>query len=173
MRGRGPQFRLSCVPFFESDYRSWRFQLGCSWWTRSLLPSGKVDQVALVALADAPPQQTAGGMDSVIPGMAQIWRAVLREDEIGASDDFFELGGNSLLAMQVIVRVRRRFGIDIPIRALFDNPTLAGFSCAVERGLRPPTANRWARSGRRRDQKQYRAICRRALPNFRRRNWMR
>src|SRR5262249_29161779 len=51
---------------------------------------------------------------------------------IDATDDFFDLGGNSLLAMQVIVRVRRRFSIDIPIRALFENPTLTGFSKTVE-----------------------------------------
>lgn len=98
-----------------------------------LLPSGKVDQMALVALADAPTRHEAA-LDtvSVNADVAQIWRAVLREEEIDADDDFFDLGGNSLLAMQVIVRVRRRFGIDIPIRALFDNSTLAGFSSAVE-----------------------------------------
>ncbi|MBV9531367.1 MAG: amino acid adenylation domain-containing protein, partial [Bradyrhizobium sp.] len=98
-----------------------------------LLPSGKVDQVALRSLADSRTHhETALNTDSVNAEVAQIWRAVLREDEIGAIDDFFDLGGNSLLAMQVIVRVRRRFSIDIPIRALFDNPTLAGFSKAVE-----------------------------------------
>ena len=64
--------------------------------------------------------------------VAQIWRTVLSEDDIDAADDFFYLGGNSLLAMQFIARVRRRFRIEIPIRALFDNPTLAGFSRAVE-----------------------------------------
>ena len=69
-------------------------------------------------------------------GVAEIWRAVLREDQMAATDDFFDLGGNSLLAMQVIVRVRRRFNIEIPIRALFDNPTLGGFSKVV--GTAPP-----------------------------------
>ena len=98
-----------------------------------LLPSGKVDQVRLGSLADA--SANIGSVPNTIPvnaDVAQIWRAVLGDDEIGADDSFFGLGGNSLLAMQVIVRVRRRFGIDIPIRALFDNPTLAGFSKAVE-----------------------------------------
>jgi amino acid adenylation domain-containing protein len=98
-----------------------------------LLPSGKVDQVALRSLAEsAIHQKAAPDTDSMNADVAQIWRTVLREDEIGASDDFFDLGGNSLLAMQVVVRVRRRFSIDIPIRALFENPTLAGFSKAVE-----------------------------------------
>lgn len=98
-----------------------------------LLPSGKVDQVALRSLADAPARYEAPlNTISVNDDVAQIWRAVLREDDIGAADHFFDLGGNSLLAMQVIVRVRRQFGIEIPIRALFDNPTLAGFSRTVE-----------------------------------------
>jgi acyl carrier protein len=97
------------------------------------LPSGKVDQMALRARADAPTRHEAElNMVSVNADVAQIWRTVLSEDEIDAADDFFDLGGNSLLAMQVMVRVRRRFRIEIPIRALFDNPTLAGFSRAVE-----------------------------------------
>jgi amino acid adenylation domain-containing protein len=102
-----------------------------------LLPSGKVDQVALRSLAEAPTHYEAAlNAISVNGDVAEIWRTVLREDQIAATDDFFDLGGNSLLAMQVIVRVRRRFGIEIPIRALFDNPTLGGFSKTV--GAAPP-----------------------------------
>ncbi|MGN6309560.1 MAG: non-ribosomal peptide synthetase [Xanthobacteraceae bacterium] len=98
-----------------------------------LLPSGKVDQIALKALADAPIRHEAAPITMPVNAdVAEIWRTVLREGDINAADDFFDLGGNSLLAMQVIVRVRRRFGIDIPIRAIFDNPTLAGFSNAVK-----------------------------------------
>jgi amino acid adenylation domain-containing protein len=96
-----------------------------------LLPSGKVDQVTLGLLADASPEPALDNTP-VNADVAQIWRAVLGDDEITGADSFFALGGNSLLAMQVIVRVRRRFGIDIRIRTLFDNPTLAGFSGAVE-----------------------------------------
>lgn len=89
--------------------------------------------MALRALADAPTRHEAElNMVSVNADVAQIWRTVLSADDIDAADDFFYLGGNSLLATQVIVRVRRRFRIEIPIRALFDNPTLAGFSRAVE-----------------------------------------
>lgn len=98
-----------------------------------LLPSGKVDQVKLESLADTSPQhEPAVDALPVNADVAQIWRTVLNENEIAATDDFFGLGGNSLLVMQVVSRVRRRFGIDIPIRALFDNPTLAGFSKVVE-----------------------------------------
>jgi acyl carrier protein len=96
------------------------------------LASGKVDQMALKALADAPAPDADLGSAPVNAEVAQIWRTLLREEEIAAGDDFFDLGGNSLLAMQAIVRVRRRFGIDIPIRAIFDHSTLAEFSKAVE-----------------------------------------
>lgn len=95
-----------------------------------LLPSGKVDQVTLRSLADTSPRP-----DAAIPfnaDVAQIWRAVLGYDNITGATNFFGLGGNSILAMQVTARVRRRFAIDIPIRTLFDNPTLAEFSKAVE-----------------------------------------
>jgi amino acid adenylation domain-containing protein len=98
-----------------------------------LLPSGKVDQITLRSLADTSSYPEAAR--DVIPvnaDVAQIWRAVLGEDNITADDDFFHLGGNSLLAMQVTVRVRHRFGIDLPIRTLFDNPILAAFAKAVE-----------------------------------------
>lgn len=105
-----------------------------------LLPSGKVDQLALRSLSETPTHhETALNTISVNADVAQIWRAVLREEEIGATDDFFDLGGNSLLAMQIVVRVRRRFGIDIPIRTLFDHRTLAEFSRAVEAA--PPAEN--------------------------------
>ena len=98
-----------------------------------LLPSGKIDQMALKSLADAPARhEVEPSAMPVNADVAEIWRAVLRDEAISSTDDFFDLGGNSLLAMQVIVRVRRRFSIDIPIRALFDNPTLAGFSNAVK-----------------------------------------
>jgi phosphopantetheine binding protein len=67
----------------------------------------------------------------IFPKLTAQQEAELAALFIDAADDFFHLGGNSLLATQVIARVRRRFRIEI-IRALFDNPTLAGFSRAVE-----------------------------------------
>jgi amino acid adenylation domain-containing protein len=103
-----------------------------------LLPSGKVDNVALTRLAETAPEKRGGGGEQafVLPEVAAIWRTLLREDDIAPGDDFFERGGNSLMAVQVIARVRKQFGIEIPIRALFDNPTLTGFSRAVERAPR-------------------------------------
>jgi len=57
--------------------------------------------------------------------IAGIWRDLLGISRIGAYDNFFELGGHSLLAIQVITRLREALGQDVPVRTLFDHPTIA------------------------------------------------
>ncbi|HEU0298364.1 MAG TPA: amino acid adenylation domain-containing protein, partial [Longimicrobium sp.] len=56
--------------------------------------------------------------------LAAIWAEVLQAGEIGAGDDFFERGGHSLLATQLVSRVRRTFGVEMPLRAVFEAPVL-------------------------------------------------
>ncbi|MBV9791230.1 MAG: amino acid adenylation domain-containing protein [Chloroflexi bacterium] len=58
--------------------------------------------------------------------VAQIWARLLRIEQISVHDNFFELGGNSLLATQVIVRLHEIFPINVPVRSMFDRPTVAG-----------------------------------------------
>jgi long-subunit acyl-CoA synthetase (AMP-forming) len=71
-----------------------------------------------------------------VPGteedVAAIWREVFRRERIGAVDDFFEAGGHSLLATQVVSRVRERFQVELPMRILFDQPTIRGLAQAVD-----------------------------------------
>lgn len=64
--------------------------------------------------------------------LAEIWAQRLSMDAVGIHDDFFALGGHSLLAVQVIARVRQMLGVEMPLRAMFDAPTIAEFAARVE-----------------------------------------
>jgi amino acid adenylation domain-containing protein len=64
--------------------------------------------------------------------LAALWSEVLHFSPIGVNDNFFELGGHSLMAIQVISRVRTHFGVELPLRILFENPTVAELCVAIE-----------------------------------------
>ncbi|SDI16727.1 non-ribosomal peptide synthase domain TIGR01720/amino acid adenylation domain-containing protein [Pseudomonas flavescens] len=66
--------------------------------------------------------------DDVEAQLAAIWQEVLKVERVGREDDFFELGGHSLLATQVVSRVRRQFGIELPLASLFEAGELAAFA---------------------------------------------
>jgi acyl carrier protein len=103
-----------------------------------LSPNGKLDRGAL-----PPPELTdpADREDYVPPRtpveemLAGIWAAVLRLDRVGIRDNFFALGGHSLLATQVVSRVRTAIGIELPLRALFEEPTVADLATRVASAL--------------------------------------
>lgn len=67
--------------------------------------------------------------------VAGIFAELLAVDQVGANDDFFLLGGHSLLAIRVIARIRAAIDVDLPVRALFERPTVTGFADAVEQAL--------------------------------------
>ncbi|MBB5873235.1 acyl transferase domain-containing protein/acyl carrier protein [Allocatelliglobosispora scoriae] len=67
--------------------------------------------------------------------LASVWGAVLGVDSVGAEDDFFDLGGNSLIAVQLISQIRKTVGVKLPLRSLFETPTVSGMAGLVE-GLR-------------------------------------
>ncbi|NEU77734.1 type I polyketide synthase [Nostoc sp. UIC 10630] len=64
--------------------------------------------------------------------VAEIWQKLLGVEQIGIHDNFFELGGHSLLGTQVISHLRKAFLIDLPLRHLFDEPTITGISESIE-----------------------------------------
>ena len=95
--------------------------------TLPLTPNGKVDRKAL----PAPDEEISRQQEYVAPRnsseetTAKIFASILKVSNVGIYDNFFELGGHSLLATQVISRLREEFQIDLPLRSLFQRPTVA------------------------------------------------
>ncbi|HXK09636.1 MAG TPA: amino acid adenylation domain-containing protein, partial [Vicinamibacteria bacterium] len=99
-----------------------------------LAPNGKVDRKAL-----PPPDVAAWPGGDVVPprtpieeALVEIWKDVLARERVGIHEDFFALGGHSLLATRVASLVRRTYEVELPLRLLFERPTVAGLAEAVE-----------------------------------------
>ena len=100
-----------------------------------LLPSGKVNRAALSgsggrALAEG--QEWAGPQNETELRLAEIWQELLKVETVGREQNFFELGGHSLLVLQMTARIRRVLEVDLPVRAVFEAPTIAGLAREVE-----------------------------------------
>jgi FkbM family methyltransferase len=98
-----------------------------------LMRSGKIDRLAL------PPAETLQPCaDFVRPrtetekSLAAIWSELLQVETIGVNDDFFNLGGKSLLAIRMVARIRDALGVNVPLRNLFERPTVAGLAEIVD-----------------------------------------
>jgi natural product biosynthesis luciferase-like monooxygenase protein/amino acid adenylation domain-containing protein len=95
-----------------------------------LTPNGKLNRAALRAM----PISTVPNLKEnyIAPRtvaeevVAEIWESALGLEQIGVQDNFFELGGNSLIAIRIIARLREVFQVELPLRGLFDMPTVAG-----------------------------------------------
>ncbi|WP_415835337.1 amino acid adenylation domain-containing protein, partial [Corallococcus soli] len=91
----------------------------------------RVDRKALPTPQGSASEYTAPRTDTELR-LASIWREVLRVERVGLHDEFMALGGHSLLAIQVVSRIRAAFGVEFPLRALFEAPTLEALATAVE-----------------------------------------
>lgn len=103
-----------------------------------LTQNGKIDRKSLPAPDWS---RDAIGLAYVAPrneteqALAEMWGQILGVDQVGVEDNFFELGGHSLLATQVISRIREHFSVDLPLRRLFEEPTIAGLAALVDEAL--------------------------------------
>jgi acyl carrier protein len=97
--------------------------------------NGKLDRRAL------PAPEFGGGGVYVAPRtelervVADIWAGVLGVERVGVEDSFFELGGDSILSVQVTSRVRVALGVEVPLRVLFTHPTVAGLVGVIAAGV--------------------------------------
>ncbi len=100
-----------------------------------LLSSGKVNRRGLRAVAGTTlsEQGMAAPRTEKETALAEIWKELLKVNEVGVEQNFFELGGHSLLALQVVARMRRRFGLEMAVRTVFEAPTIAGLAMEVEK----------------------------------------
>jgi surfactin family lipopeptide synthetase C len=101
-----------------------------------LTPNGKVDRRALPApdsrAASQPGDDFAPPSTEIEESIAAIWRKVLKRETVGIYDNFFAIGGHSLMATQVVGRLRREFDIKFSLHSFFDEPTIAALAELVE-----------------------------------------
>ena len=103
--------------------------------TLPLLPNGKANRRALPVPDSSRPglrRAFAAPENPAQARLVELWMTVLSLDRIGIHDDFFELGGDSILATRLVSRIRRTFGIELPLRELFWRPTVFELAAFIE-----------------------------------------
>jgi amino acid adenylation domain-containing protein len=99
-----------------------------------LTPNGKLDRRALPQKCDRVSEKTAftEPQTPTEKELAQIWMAVLELEEVGINESFFDIGGHSLMAMQLVSRVRMRLGVDLALSDVYAAPTIQSLAELVE-----------------------------------------
>ncbi|HEU4562474.1 MAG TPA: amino acid adenylation domain-containing protein [Longimicrobium sp.] len=101
-------------------------------------PGGKLDRRALPAPHAAAAEHDASFAPPATPSeiaVAEIWCEVLKLDRVGATEDFFDLGGHSLKATRILTRVGARLGVELPVGVIFDHPTVRSIAALVDEKL--------------------------------------
>lgn len=99
-----------------------------------ITPNGKVDRKRLPApleVTDVDREDIVVPRNPLEKELAQIWEHILQVSNLGVTDNFFDLGGNSLIAVNLVSRVRSKLGVELPLMALFRSPTVADMSTVV------------------------------------------
>lgn len=112
-----------------------------------LTVNGKIDRGALPAPSSAisaARQEFVGPRTSTEKGLAAIWQDLLSVDAVGVQDDFFDLGGNSLLAIRAVARIADEFGVDLPLATLLESPTIDALARKLEKDRDTPSAVSWS-----------------------------
>jgi acyl carrier protein len=121
LRSRLPEYMIPAALVFLAEF--------------PLTPNGKINRRALpapdMAFTEREENYVAPQSETEY-GLAEIWGDVLNQDRIGIYDSFFELGGHSLLAIRIVSRIRKQFDVDLPLRAFFEDPTVAGLARHIE-----------------------------------------
>ena len=110
-------------------------------------PTGKLRRVGLAeALGLAAPEGARPLPDRPLPEeplalgrrLAKIWSELLNIEQVDVHSNFFRLGGDSILASRLVARVRKEFRVELPLRSLFETPTLAELSAIIDQASRRP-----------------------------------
>lgn len=109
-----------------------------------LTNNGKIDQTALPEPTQAPTaiaKEAEGPKTDIEKQVASIYAQILHQEQVGRQQNFFEIGGHSLLAIQAIMRIREAFHIDLPLGSMFEFTTVAALSDRIEIALQAAAEN--------------------------------
>ncbi|HVK99262.1 MAG TPA: non-ribosomal peptide synthetase, partial [Dongiaceae bacterium] len=109
-----------------------------------LTPNGKLNRLALPNPAEHwQAREYVAPRSDIETEIAAIWHAVMKTDQISVLDHFFDIGGHSLLAVQIVTRVKEKYDVEFSMRRLFEVATIAGMASYVENALwlRQPAAD--------------------------------
>jgi acyl carrier protein len=104
--------------------------------------NGKVDRNKLPQPdTDTPEQEYVGPRSATEETLCRVWQEVLRRERVGIHDNFFKIGGHSLMAARAAARMRESFKVDIPLRRMFELPTIAQLAQAVDETVQAAGTN--------------------------------
>ena len=116
--------------------------------TLPLTPNNKLDRKALMAIdRHAEPKRYLAARTTLESALVEIWKEAFQRDDIGVDDNFFDLGGHSLIATQIHVKVIKIFQVELPLRELFRSPTVESLAaCVMRREAAPGRSDKVARA---------------------------